>query len=234
MQTRAPSRLLLVACLAGLVLPGCRDENGEPPIEIANRLTSVDAYRVRFQPSQGITSTQRNAEADAWRSQVRTIASQVAADRLRRQRLRGPGAVAADPRGQQLPRPGVRVFERQRAVPVRDSGTGRRDPVRGRRGGVPDRHVVDRRQCLRPGCEGSAELQHSRPRASRRGYRPRVSSGSRSSWSPGIHRSPGQSSISGPCPSRTIRRMERARPSSRSWWWRRRTAGRTTSRRCSW
>jgi len=79
MQTRPSSRILLIACLAGLVLPGCRDENGEPPIEIANRLTSVDAYRVRFAPSRGdLTSAARSTEADAWRSQLRTIAGQVA------------------------------------------------------------------------------------------------------------------------------------------------------------
>jgi hypothetical protein len=82
MQTRTSSpssRVLLIACFAALALPGCRDENGEPPIEIANRLTSVDAYRVRFEPSRGdLTPAARSAEADAWRSQVRTIAGQVA------------------------------------------------------------------------------------------------------------------------------------------------------------
>jgi len=78
MQTRRPTRLILLACLAGLTLPACRDENGEAPIEIADRLTSLEAYRVRFNPMPGITTAERNAAADAWRSQVRAIATQVA------------------------------------------------------------------------------------------------------------------------------------------------------------
>ena len=78
MRTRPSTCSLVAALICALVLPGC-NEDGEPAIEIADRLTSIDGYHVEFVPSSGtLTPQQRATEADAWRVLVRSTAEQVA------------------------------------------------------------------------------------------------------------------------------------------------------------
>lgn len=78
MRTRPALRPPALVSLCFLVVAGC-NEDGEPEITIADRLTSIDAYHVEFVPSSGtLTPQQRAAEADAWRALVRSTASQVA------------------------------------------------------------------------------------------------------------------------------------------------------------
>jgi len=78
MRTRPSLRTLPLAALCFLALTGC-SRNGEPAVTIADRLTSIDGYHVKFAPSSGtLTPQQRAAEADAWRALVRATASRVA------------------------------------------------------------------------------------------------------------------------------------------------------------
>ena len=78
MRSRPALRPLALASLCLLVLTGC-DEDGEPAVTIADRLTSIDGYHVEFALSSGtLTPQQRAAEADAWRALVRSTASRVA------------------------------------------------------------------------------------------------------------------------------------------------------------
>ena len=78
MRHRPLVRSFVLVSLCALAVPGC-NEDGEPAIEIADRLTSIDGYHVEFKPSRGdLTPQQRAGEADAWRGLVRATASQVA------------------------------------------------------------------------------------------------------------------------------------------------------------
>lgn len=64
-------RLLLTLGLAGLALPGCG-------AEVEDRLLSIDAYHVEFQPSRGdLPPADRATEADAWRAQIRQVADRI-------------------------------------------------------------------------------------------------------------------------------------------------------------
>ena len=77
-RTRPSVRSLALACLCGLAMTGC-NRNGEPALTIADRLTSIDGYHIKFAPSSGsLTIQDRAREANEWRTLVRATASQVA------------------------------------------------------------------------------------------------------------------------------------------------------------